>query len=166
MYFFRKSLRRIKLFVLYWRRIFFVKNNFKVGFLTKLKCNLFGGFLADQYILYDFKHNSKSQFLSEFDWYKSRYINAPFDFAFNNKVICSEILKQHIKVAEILFLKNRGILYDFKNGTKQNNDVFECLRERGEIIYKPFAMGKGDNVHLFSYINEKIYIDNKLSEKD
>ena len=86
MEFFRKSLKKIKLFVLYWTRIVFVKNNFKVGFFTKLRANIFGGYLADQYILYDFKHNDKREFLSEFDWYRSRYINEPFDFAFKNKV--------------------------------------------------------------------------------
>ena len=100
MEFFRRNLKRIKLFVLYWTRIVFVRNNFKVGFFTKLKANIFGGYLADQYVLYDFKHNDKKEFLSEFDWYRSRYINEPFDFAFNNKVVCAEILKQHIRVAE------------------------------------------------------------------
>ena len=159
--FFRKALKKIKLFVLYWKRIIFVKNNFKVGFFTKLKCNIFGGFLADQYVLYDLKHNDKKQFLSEFDWYRSRYINEPFDFAFNNKVICAEILRQYMRVAENFFIKNKNILYDFKSGVKNDQDVLDCLIKRERLIIKPFALGKGNGVHLLRYDGHKIYIDEK-----
>ncbi len=163
MEFFRKSLKKIKLFVLYWTRIVFVKNNFKVGFFTKLRANIFGGYLADQYILYDFKHNDKREFLSEFDWYRSRYINEPFDFAFNNKVVCAEILKQYIRVADNLFIKNKGILYDFCLGVKTDEDVLQCLKERERLIIKPYAMGKGNGVHLMRYdkADGTIYIDEK-----
>lgn len=164
MKFFRAALKKIKLFVLYWRRIVFVRNNFKVNFFTKLRCNIFGGFIADQYVLYDLKHNDKGEYLSEFDWYKSRYINEPFDFAFNNKVICAEILKQYIWVAENLFIKNKGILYDFDRGEKNNGDVLKSLREREQLILKPFASGKGNGVHLLRHDGEKIYIDER--EKD
>ena len=54
MNFCRKALKKLKLFVLYWTRIVFVKNNFKVPVFTKLRANIFGGYLGDQYILYDF----------------------------------------------------------------------------------------------------------------
>lgn len=168
MEFFRSNLKRIKLFVLYWTRIVFVRNNFKVGFFTKLKANIFGGYLADQYVLYDFKHNDKKEFLSEFDWYRSRYINEPFDFAFNNKVVCAEILKQHIRVAENLFIKNKGILYDFKNGIVTHEDVVQCLKKYKSLIIKPYAMGKGNGVHLMRYdeLNDKIYIDEKYEGRE
>lgn len=82
------------LFVLYFRRILFAKNNFKCSFFTKLRANIFGGYLADQWILYDFKHNDKKEYLSEFDWYRSRYINEPFDYLLNNKIACNEVLQQ------------------------------------------------------------------------
>lgn len=149
MNFCRKALKKIKLFVLYWTRIVFVKNNFKVGFLTKLRYNICGGFLADQYVLYDLKNNDKREFLSEFDWYRSRYINEPFDFAFNNKVVCAEILKQYIYVAENFFMKNKKVLYDFSDGVCSNEDVYNCLKQHEKLIIKPFALGKGNGVHLF-----------------
>lgn len=165
MNFFRTVLKKIKLFVLYWRRIVFVRNHFKVNIFTKIRCNISGGFLADQYMLYDLKHNEKAEYLSEFDWYRSRYINEPFDFAFNNKVICAEILKQYIRVAENLFIKNKGILYDFKSGLKGNQDVLESLQKRKKLIMKPFALGKGNGVHLLHYNDQKIYIDEKESDE-
>lgn len=165
MNFFRKSLKKIKLFVLYWTRIVFVKNNFKVTFLTKVKMNICGGFLADQYVLYDLKNNNSKEFLSEFDWYRSRYINEPFDFAFNNKVICSEILKQYIRTPENYFIKNKGIILDFDNGVKDYESIYECLVKKKRIVMKPFALGKGNGVHVLEKIREQIYIDGEVCEK-
>lgn len=155
----RKTLKKIKLFVLYWTRIVFVKNNFKVPFFTKIKANICGGFLGDQYILYDFKHNDKKQYLSEFDWYRSRYINEPFDFAFNNKVVCAEILKHFIRVAENYFIKNKGNILDFQNGLRSYEDVYEKLVSEGALVIKPFAMGKGNGVNLLAHREGKDYID-------
>lgn len=165
MNFFRKALKKIKLFVLFWTRIVFVKNNFKVNFFTKLKCNFGRGFLADQYVLYDLKHNSKDDFLSEFDWYRSRYINEPFDFAFNNKVVCAEILKPHIRVADNYFIKNKGTIYDFEHGQKCAEDILALLKEKKNLVIKPFALGKGNGVHLFNFDNNDIFVDNSRIDK-
>lgn len=67
--------KKAKLFVLYWRRIIFAKDHFKVPLLTKLKANIFGGYLGDQWMLYDLDMKKRKEYLSEFDWYRSRYIN-------------------------------------------------------------------------------------------
>lgn len=154
-------LKRVKLIVLYITRIVFVKNNFHVSLITKLRANLFGGYLADQYVLYDFKHNDKKEYLSEFDWYRSRYINEPFDFAFNNKVVCSELLKEHIRTPENFFIKNKGILLDFENGPVSTSDVYQCLKRKGKLFLKPFALGKGNGIHLIEYEMGETYIDKR-----
>ena len=165
MNFFRKALKKIKLFVLYWTRIVFVKNNFKVSFFNKIRMNVCGGFLADQYVLYDLKNRSRKEYLSEFDWYRSRYINEPFDFAFNNKVICSEILKQYIRTPENYFIKNKGIVLDFDNGVRDYESIYKELIKRGHLVLKPFALGKGNGVHVLEAVSGKIYIDGKAYEK-
>lgn len=165
--FYKKILKRIKLIVLYWTRIVFVKNEFKTSFLTKIKANFFGGYLADQYVLYDLNYSRKKEYLSEFDWYKSRYINEPFDVAFNNKVICSEILKHFIKVAENYYIKNKGIILDFENGVKDYEAVYRCLEKERNLIIKPFALGKGNGVNLLSFDKGKHFIDGvQCSKKD
>jgi len=155
----KKVLKRIKLILLYWTKIVFVKNDFKSSIFTKIRANLGGGFLADQYVLYDFKNNDKSEYLSEFDWYRSRYINEPFEVACNNKVICTEILKHHIRFAENYFIKNKGHVLDFENGLRSHEDIYECLKEHKKLVIKPFALGKGNGVHLFSMVGEQIYVD-------
>lgn len=161
MNFCRKLLKKIKLFVLYWTRIVFVKNKFKVSFFTKLRANLFGGYLADQYVLYDFANRDKCDYLSEFDWYRSRYINEPFDFAFNNKVVCTELLKDHIKFAENYYIINKGVPHDFENGPVSYEEIYERLKKEGSLFIKPFAMGKGNGVHRFEYENGIASIDGK-----
>lgn len=166
MNFFRAALKKIKLFVLYWTRIVFVKNKFKVSFFTKLRMNIFGGFLADQYVLYDLKHGDKREYLSEFDWYKSRYINEPFDFAFNNKVICAEIIKQYVSTPENYFIKNKGIILDFCNGVKNSADIIEMLYQKNKLFIKPFAQGKGNGVHLLSADENRIFVDGNLYTED
>lgn len=166
MNFCRKTLKKIKLTVLYFTRIVFVKNNFKVSLFTKIRMNVSGGFLADQYVLYDLKHNDKSDYLSEFDWYRSRYINEPFDFAFNNKVICSEILKQYIRVPENYFIKNKSVLYDFSEGVMRVDDICECLKEKHRLFIKPFALGKGNGVHTLETRDSIFFIDGKACSDD
>ena len=165
MNFCRKALKKIKLFVLYWTRIVFVRNNFKVSFFTKIRANL-GGYLADQYILYDFKHNDKKEYLSEFDWYRSRYINEPFDFAFNNKVVCAEMLKHHVRFSQNYFIINKGVLHDFEHGPLKFDAVFDKLMEEGKLVIKPFAMGKGNGVHLLSYEDGKFFMDTEEKSRE
>ncbi|MBC8569055.1 hypothetical protein H8692_09835 [Mogibacterium sp. NSJ-24] len=161
MKFCKKVLKKIKLIVLYLTRIVFVKNTFKVPLHIKLKCNLFGGYLADQYILYDLKHNDRKEFLSEFDWYRSRYINEPFDFAFNNKVICSEILKQYIRMPINYFIKNKNVILDFENGVRNKEAIYECLIKESKLFVKPFALGKGNGVYRIDYKDNKIFINSR-----
>ena len=145
----------------------FVKNKFKVTFFTKLKCNFLGGYLADQYVLYDLEHYQTRDFLSEFDWYRSRYINDPFSFAFNNKIICSEILKQYIKTPYNYYLKNKGALVNFKNGDlADEEDLLNCLKLEKSLFLKPIALGKGEGVHLLEYIDKQIYVDGNNVSKD
>jgi len=165
MNFCRKALKKIKLFVLYWTRIVFVRNNFKVPFITKVRANL-NGYLGDQYILYDFKHTDKNEYLSEFDWYRSRYINEPFDFAFNNKVVCAEMLKHHIRFSQNYFIINKGVLHDFEHGPLTFDAVFDKIIEEGKLVIKPFAMGKGNGVHLLSYENGKFFMDTEEKTRE
>lgn len=161
MNFCKKALKKIKLIVLYLTRIVFVKNTFKIPLHIKLKCNLCGGYLADQYVLYDLKNNDRKEFLSEFDWYRSRYINEPFDFAFNNKVICSEILKQYIRMPINYFIKNKNVILDFENGVRNKEAIYECLIKESKLFVKPFALGKGNGVYRIDYKDNKIFINSR-----
>ena len=61
--------------------------------------------MVDQVALYDFKHNDKKQYLSEFDWYRSRRINDPYSEMLNNKVVFTQIIERYCKTPEIYCVK-------------------------------------------------------------
>ena len=164
--FLKKLEKKAKLILLYFRRILFVKNSFKVPFSTKLRANIFGGYLADQYALYDFKHNDKSEYLSEFDWYRSRYINEPFEPMFNNKIIAEEVLKQYIYTPQNHIFKNKGFMTSKGEKITNAEAVYEFLTENKSFFIKPFGKGKGKGVHRFDYIDEQIVCDGKPISKE
>ncbi|MEE1038039.1 MAG: sugar-transfer associated ATP-grasp domain-containing protein [Eubacterium sp.] len=162
----KKTEKRLKLILLYFRRILFAKNNFKVSFFTKMKANLFGGYLADQYVIYDFKHNDKNEYLSEFDWYRSRYINEPFEPMMNNKIIAEEVLKQYISTPKNLCYKNKGLLTSKGEKIREYEQVYELLQEYGSLFIKPFGKGKGMGVYRFDYTENGAQIDGKDVTKE
>lgn len=164
--FLRKCYNKLRLFVLYWRRIIFVKNNFKCSFIKKLRANIGGGFLADQWMLYDFDHNDKREYLSEFDWYRSRYINAPFDFLLNNKIAAAEILKQYVRVPESYMIKNNGFLTSFESEDLSYEDVVTLLKDKKMLFIKPYGKGKGNGVDLLFYRDGKIFVDKEEYSKE
>ena len=159
--FVRWAVKKMKLFVLYWRRIVFAKNHFKCPWYKKIKANLCGGFLADQWMLYDFDHNDRHEYLSEFDWYRSRYINEPFDFVCNNKIASAEILKQYVRVPESYMIKNRGYLSSFQSEEMEYEDALTLLREKKTLFFKPYGKGKGTGVCRLTWENGQPAIDLK-----
>lgn len=89
-------------------RILVAPNHFNIPAWRRLQLAIPRGFVPDQYVIYDFKNNSPDDYLSEFDWYRLLWINAPFDPMLNNKVVCAEILQERARVPETLFIKNKG----------------------------------------------------------
>lgn len=166
MNFCRWMLKRIKLFILFWTRIVFVKNNFKVSFFNKLRMNFGGGYLADQYVLYDLKNNDKREYLSEFDWYKSRYINEPFNFAFNNKIVCAELLEKYLYTPENYYIKSKDVLYKYDGNVADINEIYSFIKTIKKCIIKPIAMGKGKGVHFIEEKDGKVVVDDKIRDKE
>lgn len=155
----KKLIRKLKLVMLYFVRIVFAPNHFKCSFIKKLRANLCGGFTADQWMLYDFDHNDKSEYLSEFDWYRSRYINAPFDFLLNNKIAAAELLKQYVRVPESFMIKNDGFLSSFQSEELDYGYALDLLKEKKQLFIKPYGVGKGLGVNILIYKDDTVYID-------
>ena len=160
----KKCIKKAKLVVLWFRRILFAPNHFsEVGFFTKLRMNVCGGYLADQYALYDFKSNDCREYLSEFDWYRSRWINEPFDQMCNNKIICTNVLDPYVTCPKLLFMKNHGRMvsleFQHADGYKSTQDVVELLRQYGSLFMKPLAAGKGKGVRRLDLEDGQLMID-------
>lgn len=151
--------KKAKLFVLYWRRIIFVKDHFKVPFLTKLKANIFGGYLADQWALYDLDMKKRKQYLSEFDWYRSRYINEPFDYMLNNKIIATEVLGRYVRMPQIYLVNSKGVISDFSGAVLDSDEAVDRLKDIKDVFIKPFGKGKGNGVHHITCQADSFCVD-------
>lgn len=157
----RKSVRKAKLVYLWVTRILLAPNRFGVPLPTRIRYAVRGGFIGDQYALYDLSRRSKREYLSEFDWYRSRWINEPFDAMLNNKIVCNEILQHHVFVPRILFIKNKGRLVAHGETLPVSSvrDTIPTLRQVGSVFMKPIAAGKGVGVRRLDMKGESFWID-------
>ena len=153
--------KKAKLAYLWIDRILLAPNHMGASLLTRLKASA-KGFTPDQYILYDFDNVDSNEYLSEFDWYRSRYINDPFDDLFNNKVICSEVLKHYANVPQTLLVKQYGWMEAFGDWDEDVDaqapdtfatvdDALAIVRKAGSVFMKPISRGKGDDVHKIDF---------------
>lgn len=148
-------------------RIIFAPRNFKVPILKGLYFNFFGGFTSDQVALYNLTKESKHEYLSEFDWYKSRRINYPNSYMLNNKLIFVNLIKDLINTPETIFKKeNNKILLD-NDKEVDINKAMDILKEVKSVYFKPISVGKGIGIFRIDYKNNNFYIDfEKRSEKE
>lgn len=159
----KEILKKIKLFILYWRRIIFSENHFKYNLYTKLRANIFGGYTTDQWMLYDMNKQKRKEYLSEFDWYRSRYINEPFDSMLNNKIIASEILERYVKVPKIYMIDKDGRRSGCEGEIISVEETIEIIKENEELIFKPYDKGKGNGVNIISYREDSYFINNEIT---
>ena len=155
-----KYRRRLELSSRYVFRILGAKNHLKTPLHKKIKANLSGGYLADQYTLYDFDKNNMKDYISEFEWYKSRSINEPFNPMFDNKIICNEVLEPYVRVPKIFVAKNQGRLIKYTD-INTYEGILDLLHSEEKLYIKPINAGKGKGVYLLTASNEKFYIDDK-----
>ena len=156
--FVKTSIELMKLAYQWVTKILLAKSHFKVAPWTKLWLNL-QGYLVDQYMIYDFKHRDRKQYLSEFDWYRSRRINGDYSFILNNKMVCADMLKQYTSVPETYASKIRKAIMLADGSIASDEDILECLRQKKAAIMKPINFGKGKDVHLIGYENGSFFMD-------
>lgn len=156
----------IKLSAIWVIKILFAPRHFKVNIFKSTWYAICGGFMPDQVALYNLNMKNRHEYLSEFDWYKSRYINEPYNFILNNKLVCTDMLKQYVKVAEIFVVKQKGKITSLDNKVKSYEDIISEIKKRGYAFIKPNNMGKGSGVLRFTYEQGKFYVDEKEVAED
>lgn len=165
----KKAVKIAKLAFLWVQRILRAPNHFGANIFTRLHLAICGGYMVDQKAIYDFDHNDRHEYLSEFDWYRSRWINEPFDQMLNNKIICTEVLSQYTYVPKILFMKNKGRMVslekDCADGYKTNEDLMALLERFSVMFMKPLAAGKGKGVHRIELSQGKVNVDGEFKNK-
>ena len=144
-------------------KIVFAPRIIKAPFFKSLYYNFHGSFTSNQVALYNLNKKNKDQYLSEFDWYKSRSINYPNSYMLDNKLICVELIKDHVKTPETLVKKENGLI------TKDDNpitteEILDIIKIKESVFFKPISVGKGSGVLRIDYKDNKFYIDSKETE--
>lgn len=152
------SIERLKLLYQWITKILLAESHFKVAPWTKLWLNL-QGYLVDQYVIYDFRHRDRREYLSEFDWYRSRRINGDYSFILNNKLVCADMLKQYTRIPETYASRIGKVITMADGRIASDGELLDCLRARGKAIMKPINYGKGKDVHLIRYAEDTFYMD-------
>ena len=158
--------RKARLALLWIVRILFAKSHMKVPFFKRLYWNINGGYIADQVVLYNLNSKRKKEYLSEFDWYKSRYINGNYKFILNNKIVTTELLKQYVYVPTIYCLKQNKAISSFDYDISTSEDIVKLLEKQKKLFSKPIDSGKGNGIATFAYKDKKYYLNEKETTKD
>ena len=163
-----KLTKFIKLSAIWVIKILFGPCHFKnVSIFKRIYYAINGGFMPDQIVLYNLNKKNKKNYLSEFDWYKSRYINESYNFILNNKLVCSDLLKQYISVPETLCIKKCGVIYSSNNKINDYHDIIEMLKDKKDLYIKPINIGKGIGVYRLGYDDNRLLIDyNETTENE
>ena len=155
-----KLKRQIWLVLVFIVRIVFSKRKYKVPILKSLYYNLYG-FTANQVALYDLNKQNKNEYLSEFDWYKSRKINYPNSYKLNNKLICNKIIKDYVNIPKTYIIRENGFFKDINNKIISNDDVIKILKQEKSFFLKPISIGKGRGIRRIDYKDNKFMINFK-----
>lgn len=85
----------------------------------------------------------------------------------NNKIACNEVLRHHIEVPPIDFVKNKGRLVSLTDISKsvESTSVLSALQDVSTYFLKPLAAGKGKGVHRLDYLGESFILDGKVAER-
>lgn len=139
----------------------------KTSFFKRIYYNINGGFIADQIGLYNLNRKNKHEYLSEFDWYKSRYINGNYKFILNNKIVCTQLLKQYIYVPQIFAIKQTKRICGFDNSIDSAEKIINLIKKEKKVFIKPIDSGKGKGVQTIRFDKNKFFIDNdEISSSD
>jgi len=155
-----KTTKFMKLSVIWVVRILFTKSHFKVSIFKRVYYAIFGGFMADQIAIYNLNRKNKKDYLSEFDWYKSRYINGEYSFLLNNKVVCSDLFKNDLTIPNVYCFKKNKKLYSNQNIYTYEN-IIELVKKKKTLIIKPISKGKGVDIFKIEFKAKNIVLNNE-----
>lgn len=148
-------------------RILFAPDHFNTPIAKRIWHAIFGGYMVDQISLYDFAHNDKKQYLSEFDWIRSRQINEPYNSLLDNKVVFAELVRDYCQTPELLAVKKGKRISGFGGRHIENmDDILRLLRNEGAFVVKPVRGGKGGGVRIVKYDNGAISLNGRECSRE
>lgn len=162
----QKLVRTAKLTYLWATRVLLSDCQEKLPLTKRIHRNV-QGFTAGQHVLYELDSNPAADYLTEMDWYRSRYLNHPFESMLNNKVVCAQILSPYVRVPQTFAVKSGGdltLIPNLKSITTMRA-ILEVIQRRQYVFWKPISAGKGVGVRKIGWSDGQYQLDgNEISE--
>lgn len=155
---------KLKLFLQFLYYVLFNKGDFKLSIKKRLSLAFGGGFTANQFYIFNLEKNDRKEYLSEYDWFKSRKLNKPYDYILNDKFLFYEIIGQYAPIPEVYAVRKNGSIAAKHRNCYDENEILNLVVEKGDVIFKVISSGKGNGVFHFNVTDEeKIYINGRQS---
>lgn len=121
------------------------------------------GFNVDEYAIYGLDKNNYKDYVPDYIRLKNRFkINGKASIILDNKLIFKSVFKDKIPLAKMCFYKIENHIYDNKNNPINLENFLNQMRD-GKYILKPLNLGGGNQVKKIEIMDNKIIIDNKVS---
>ena len=108
------------------------------------------GFTAEEYIIYDLKHNDPGEYLSEYE--RELFRNAARDYRIllDNKIVFYSIIRNFAPVNRIFAYKVKGCYVALEEGFGEDG-IPAKIRELGKLAYKEISAGGGTGFRLLEF---------------
>lgn len=155
---------KIKIFLQFLYYVLFNKGDFKLNIKKRLSLAFGGGFTANQFYIFNLEKNDKREYLSEYDWFKSRMLNKPYDYILNDKFLFYEIIRQYAPIPQIYAVCKNGRIAAENKSCNDKNEIVNLVVEKGDVIFKAISSGKGNGVfHINATEEGNVYINGRKS---
>lgn len=136
---------------LYRKKQFFSrqKNTFGLSELDVKRAHKMG-FTADEYVIYDLKHNNASDYISEYE--RDRFRDAVRDYriVLDNKIIFYSLIRNFADTNIIYAYKMNGRYMPLEKGFESKH-ILEQLQKLGMMVYKKMSSGGGVGFCLLAF---------------
>lgn len=126
----------------------FIRKNFKSSVnkgISKKISNSRLGFLSESEIIYNLKENNPQEYLSDIQRLNTRYLNGPYSFVLDEKLVFESMYKQYINVPKNLSLIEAGKFLCLEEVEKIDSPmkILEYLDIHSACVIKPIRNGGG-----------------------
>lgn len=127
------------------------------------------GFLSESAIIYNFTKNDPKEYLSDIQRLNTRYLNSPYSFILDEKLVFESMYKQHITIPKNFSLIEKGKFLCLENEEKIDSalKILNYLDKHNACVIKPIRNGGGYGIFVLKKIKEEYYLNEKqVDEKE
>lgn len=116
-----------------------LKSKSEINFLKRMKL-LLRGFYSSNYIQYNLEENDIKDYVSEYQFRKTKFINKDLYYILDNKIVFNKMIENYVKTAKNLSIISDGNIFPLEddNKIKSVEDIISYLETEGNIILKRY----------------------------